>query len=48
MEMVDTCRLLNVLPRSGGLLDQDWIEIRLLRTVTIAYLEKEERDRPKT
>ncbi len=45
IEMTDLCRVLNVLPYSGGLYEQPWIVVEMMRMVIKAQNEKEERER---
>jgi len=48
MDMYSLCKQFKVLPRAGGLLDQDYYHIVLLRGVTRAVAIREERERNKT
>jgi hypothetical protein len=45
LSMVRMCQGLNVLPKAGGLLDQDSYFVFLLEQVMIADQEKQELDR---
>lgn len=44
VEIAGLCKALGVLPRSGGLLDQDWYHVALIRGALRAFDIKEERD----
>lgn len=44
IELTDLCKALHVLPRSGGLLDQDPIDIRMLKAGLRAFAMKENKD----
>ena len=44
VDMASLCRALQVLPRSGGILDQDWYHVALLRAALRAFHIKEERE----
>jgi hypothetical protein len=46
--MTDLCRALNVLPYSGGLYEQPWIVVEMMRIVIKAQNEEEERKRRKS
>jgi hypothetical protein len=45
--MTELCRVLNVLPYSGGLYEQPWIVVEMMKMVINAQTEKEKRDREK-
>jgi hypothetical protein len=45
--MTTLCRNFNVLPRAGGLFDQPWIVVELMKMVTSAQNKKDEEDRKK-
>lgn len=44
VDMASLCKVLGVLPRPGGLLDQDWYHVSLLRAALRAFALKEEQD----
>lgn len=44
VDLAGLCRALGVLPRSGGILDQDWYHIALLKAAIRAFNIKEDRD----
>lgn len=44
IELTELCEALNVLPRAGGILDQDYYHIILLRAGLRAFSIKRERD----
>lgn len=44
VDISSLCKALQVLPRLGGLLDQDWYHVALLRAGLRAFNIKEERD----
>jgi hypothetical protein len=44
IELVDLCRTLHVLPRPGGLLDQDPVDIRMLKAGLRALALKENKN----
>jgi len=48
IEMTDLCRQLNVLPYAGGLYEQPWIVVEMMRMVIKAQSEKEERERKRS
>lgn len=43
VDMTSLCKALGVLPRSGGLLDQDWYHIALMKAAIRAFNIKEDR-----
>lgn len=45
--MTNLCRTLNVLPYTGGLYEQPWIVVEMMKMVIIAQNEKEKRDQEK-
>jgi hypothetical protein len=47
VEMAMLCRTYQVLPRTGGLMDQPWIVVEVLKMVTVAQNQKEARDNKK-
>lgn len=47
VELSSLCKALGVLPRPGGILDQDWYHVALLKAGLRAFKIKEERDAKK-
>jgi hypothetical protein len=47
VEMTDLCQNLNVLPYAGGLFEQPWIVVEMMRMIIKAKSEKAERERKK-
>lgn len=47
VETTTLCRTLNVLPRAGGLYDQPWIVVEMMKMVIAAQHKKDEEDRKK-
>jgi hypothetical protein len=45
MELTSLCKELGALPREGGLLDQDYYHVVLMRSVLTAVNEKDQKDR---
>lgn len=46
IEMTDMCEAFHVLPRTGGLLDQDYYHIQVMHAVLRARNIKYDRDHP--
>jgi hypothetical protein len=44
IEMASLCKTLHTLPRAGGLYDQDWYHVALLKAGLYAIGKKEQRD----
>lgn len=42
IEMTNLCKVLGVLPRAGGLLDQDAYDVYMMQAVLAAQAEREE------
>lgn len=47
INIIDICQRLSVLPRAGGLLDQDKLFVLLLQNVLVWRQQREELDRAK-
>lgn len=46
--MTVLCRMLGVMPREGGLYDQSWIVVEMMKMVIEAQNKKEDRERSKS